>query len=154
MEHTKPLKQFIYREQVQQCPICYEVPHFDHYVEASCGHIFCSTHKPQTYTTYRTCRRKIEKYFNSAFVKRTIMNWKLHCDHYKSGCEWSGEWSNLKGHLKSCQYVPTQCKWEKCEHVQQSSTIQQHESNCEWRIVKCEYCNSEMPFKSVSVTTN
>lgn len=86
------------------------------------------------------------------FVLQRFLN--LYCDYRESGCEWRGAWCELEKHLEKCLYFPIQCKWNNCKKTVPRSTINEHESQCEWRIVKCQYCNVEKPFNSISVSYN
>src|SRR5690606_33745958 len=154
---SKPKEQFVDQSSAELffCPTCFEeVPHFDNYVETKCGHYFCKQHKPDLNSNCPVCREKISEYVESASIKRFIKNLKLYCDYRESGCEWRGAWCELEKHLEICLYFPIQCKWNNCKKTVPRSTINQHESQCEWRIVKCQYCNVEKPFNSISVSYN
>jgi hypothetical protein len=96
----------------------------------------------------------VENFITSKKTERDIKGLQLYCDHHQDGCSWKGSWSDLNEHLEKCSYVPIQCKWKNCKIIQPRSTIKKHQEQCKWRIIKCEYCNNEMPFKSISVSNN
>jgi len=66
MELTKPLEQFVDQLAASDflCAICFEVPHYNSYVETDCGHFFCIKHKPNLYTECAICKGMIFDYIN------------------------------------------------------------------------------------------
>jgi len=152
----KPSQQFVDSTVLDfVCPICLgEVPHFNHYVETECGHFFCKEHKPTLNSNCPICRETVSKFIESKKTMRDIKNLNLKCDHYEYGCKWKGCRSDLEQHLNKCLYVPIQCKWKKCETLLPRSSIKKHESECEWRIVACEYCKVEKSFNDIFVSKN
>jgi hypothetical protein len=88
---------------------------------------------------------------------RTILNEiKLKCPF---NCEEILNYDNLKNHLVCCQnfekpYVCTSCSQSLRVYDQFSSILKNHISNCENRIIKCEFCGNELVWKELSSHEN
>lgn len=157
MELTKPLEQFVDQLAASDflCAICFEVPHYNSYVETDCGHFFCIKHKPNLYTECAICKGMIFDYINSKKSQRDIKRLKILCDNQMYGCAWKGDWSDLHIHLEvKCLSVPTRCRWKNCNIIESRSSIKTHEKHCKWRVIKCCYCKSKILFNSISVSGN
>eukprot|EP00794_Sanderia_malayensis_P007030 gene7030-7819_t len=84
-----------------------------------------------------------DKMYPDNSCKRKIMGLKVSCENANLGCEWNSELSNLEGHNKNCLYETEFCTFEGCHETFLRKYKQEHENDCEWRLVKCDYCLEE-----------
>ena len=91
-----------------------------------------------------------EKVFLDAFTKRELNGLHLHCAN--PGCSWQSTYEKLEGHSQVCGYALINCVHSQCKVKFQRSRLGEHLKNdCEYRNVKCEYCQKDIAFASIKV---
>eukprot|EP01038_Epipyxis_sp_PR26KG_P006808 gene6808-9323_t len=62
-------------------------------------------------------------------------------------CTWIGTVSQLDSHLLTCDWVEAECPNVGCHQLMQRKLISQHSiSDCDYRCIACEFCESKMLF--------
>lgn len=85
------------------------------------------------------------------FVKAIIEKQIKYC-HYKiEGCTWKGTVKDSFIHQNTtCPRERITCSLEGCEQSTPREQMQEHISNCDYRIIQCKNCNIETPFISLN----
>lgn len=65
------------------------------------------------------------------------------------GCGQRVPWRNLQNHLSECEYVVTKCQF--CTQLVTRKQLAQHKESCPFRIVKCEACKEDHRFNQSEV---
>eukprot|EP01080_Neovahlkampfia_damariscottae_P007157 gene7157-11470_t len=132
-----------------QCPICFE--HLEEVVSTPCHHKFCKSCLLKTYNLKNKCpicRRNIhiEDCSYDVWMNNEINSLDVFCGKRLEGCQWKGPLSDLKHHkLKSCQYSQVLCP-NGCKQKILRINFENHNENCKYRLIQCEYCNSSIKF--------
>jgi hypothetical protein len=134
------------------CPINFGI--LNNPVIDSCGHTYC-LHCIQSWVAIggkKTCPltglvMDCRNFLPNLALASVIDEFKAKCLHHKSGCDWKGTLGGLAHHLGSaCSVVRVKCKFEGCSSIFERKQIEEHQQNCEFRLVPCEHCKIELPF--------
>ncbi|XP_065660467.1 TNF receptor-associated factor 5-like isoform X2 [Hydra vulgaris] len=92
------------------------------------------------------------KIFTDIAVKRVIMQLKVKCSNFSSGCEWTGELKILNEHLGSCEYRTLKCLNNPCSTSLLPKNLKEHMENlCIYRLVTCQYCKQKIVFREKQI---
>ena len=141
------------------CPVCCNILQ-DPYQTICCGKNFCKgcTKRIKSDTKFcPLCKQKFETFFNKGY-KQQLLQLKIHCKHFKSGCHWIGELGYLEKHINSdppeqkqlqgCQFAEIHCLY--CKELYQRCQIEKHQSHeCLKREFSCEYCGHTSTFEDI-----
>ena len=142
------------------CPVCRNFLQ-DPYQAICCGKNFCKgcTKRIKSDTaSCPLCKQKFETFFNKGY-KQQLLQLKIHCKHFKSGCHWIGELGYLENHINSdppeqkqlqgCQFAEIHCLY--CKELYQRCQIEKHQSDeCLKREFSCEYCRHTSTFEDIT----
>lgn len=115
-----------------QCQICLGAA-IDPVVTEECGHLFCrdcivvaldrkkECPVDRQRLTYNDLRKDVRTH-------RKIMGLATACYNKKSGCAWSGPYSDLEKHAERCDYTTVKCPFAPhgCEVTGTRKTLQEH----------------------------
>lgn len=68
---------------------------------------------------------------------------KLRCFNNMNGCTWTGNYKSFKNHLANCTYRTIKCP-NGCGVEVISLFLYEHEANCQYKKVHCNYCGKTM----------
>ena len=134
-----------------ECPICHLIIREPHQVTC-CGNSFCHSCIKRIKDSSKRCPTCNTDGFSDFPDKRLRDNLnacKVHCNHQKDGCKWTGELGKLDIHLnknpqpgKGCQFVEVDCSF-KCGDKLQRQYMQNHQTeHCPKRPFSCEHCHN------------
>ncbi|XP_065660073.1 TNF receptor-associated factor 5-like isoform X3 [Hydra vulgaris] len=90
--------------------------------------------------------------FSDAAIERVIMQLKVKCSNFSSGCEWTGELKILNKHLGSCEYQTLKCLNIPCSASLLHKNLKEHmEKLCIYRSVTCQYCKQKIIFSEKQI---
>ena len=141
-----PQKQF-----QSECPICLQILREPHLISC-CGHSYCEACIERVGKDGKPCPLCNEPGFTTMAnkgLKRTLHEFRVHCPHRLSGCEWEGELGRLDEHLnsdplperqlKGCPFAVIECLH--CNEGIRRDMIAGHQlERCPQRPYTCEYC--------------
>ena len=85
--------------------------------------------------------------FGCNFIKTILEKQIVFCHFKLEGCSWKGTVKEYLVHLDTtCPRQRIKCHLQGCEQLTPREQMQTHISNCNYRIVRCENCNIETPF--------
>ena len=85
------------------------------------------------------------------FVKAIIEKQIKYCHYKNEGCTWKGTVKDSFIHQNTtCPRERITCSLEGCEQSTPREQMQEHISNCDYRIIQCENCKVETPFISLN----
>ena len=153
----------------EECPclVCTLVQK-EPYQLTCCGKIFCKSCIDQLIHTNSCCPNcradsvKKKKYFPDTNAERKIKSLRVCCRNKNNGCTWTGLLRDMEDtHIPECPNEMVKCRNTKefkeneskrytfisgrvCDQKIQRHLLQQHMSQeCEWRVVRCQYCKKE-----------
>lgn len=77
----------------------------------------------------------------------------VHCLYIALGCEWQGKLKDWEGHIETCTYKGVNCTFEGCREMLLASQLEEHQRQCGYRPIECEYCHTNLPFNKLQVYT-
>ncbi|XP_065660036.1 TNF receptor-associated factor 5-like isoform X2 [Hydra vulgaris] len=90
--------------------------------------------------------------FSDAAIERVIMQLKVKCSNFSSGCEWTGELKILNKHLGSCEYQTLKCLNILCSTSLLHKNLKEHmEKHCVYRSVTCQNCKQKIIFREKQI---
>ena len=159
-QRSIPQAMFSDNEVLQEyvCPICQEVSALLTAMEhIQCGAIFCKQCLEiwnRTNDTCPKCREKASS--NIRLLKdgnkvayRIMSKLQVRCvtgnlDGNK--CNWIGELEFLNKHLEICEYETISCPFSLQHEIPRKKLKEHKEKECEFRLMKCQYCERECRF--------
>ena len=83
------------------------------------------------------------------FLANTLSSLKISCDNAQRGCRAVVELGSLNTHLASCDFSPVPCSNDQCDEIISLRDKEIHENKvCDFRRVKCDYCNQMVLYKN------
>jgi len=126
------------------CSFCEGVlvePVVDH-----CGHIFCKKCIQIYLTVHQTCPHSNESLNETEltamnFIEKILEKQTIYCKNKEKNCEWIGKYQFYDNHLKlECLKQNINCTNSGCSEEFMRGDKEKHLNDCEYRLVKCEYC--------------
>lgn len=127
-------------------------------VQTWCGHRFCESCLSRTFREGHdpVCpqdRNPIDEdggVFYDVAYEREILSLRVKCKKNERGCDWTGELRQYEEHVNLCGYEYVTCN--DCSREMERRLLYEHfTSECENRIVQCEYCDEEFVFRLIDV---
>lgn len=136
------------KELQTECSICLQVLRDPQIVDC-CGYRFCKSciemHLSKSSNYCPMCKHQYPNTFADKQLTRTLRQKKVRCTHKENGCEWTGELSELDGHLditkriEGCTFKTLACVY--CNMSLKRSEIENHEMRCLQKPLRCEFCD-------------
>ncbi|CAH3044933.1 unnamed protein product [Pocillopora meandrina] len=133
-----------------ECLVCH-LPMKDPVQIVQCGHKLCSSCKESLFgLPSPLCpadRQPLsrEQIFPDTACRRKILDLTVKCSH--SGCPWTGELRAVEEHQSNCLLKVVQCPNSGCTEKVTKQDMRTHvTSECSWRIIHCEYCQTLVSF--------
>ena len=83
------------------------------------------------------------------FLANTLSNLKISCENSERGCRAVVELGSLFTHVARCEFNPVPCSNDQCDEIISRRDKEIHESKvCDFRPVKCDYCNETVVYKN------
>ncbi|XP_028417569.1 TNF receptor-associated factor 3-like isoform X2 [Dendronephthya gigantea] len=124
-------------------------------MQTNCGHLIClscleallgGSSTPRCPEDGEELSR--DKVFPDAFTKRELKLLKIHCTN--SGCTWFSAYGELEAHFRVCEHTSISCAHPQCKTQFKRVHLGEHlKSECEYRNVKCKYCQKDVEFASI-----
>jgi len=117
-----------------------------------CGHIFCKKCIQIYLTVHQTCPHSNESLNETEltamnFIEKILEKQTIYCKNKEKNCEWIGKYQFYDNHLKlECLKQNINCINSGCTEEFMRGDKDKHLNDCEYRLVKCEYCISSIPF--------
>ena len=132
------------------CPICLQLLK-DPFLTGCCGHHFCNEYIGSVRQQKNECpickSWPITGIINKRF-KREINEAQVYCPLRPQGCEWTGEYGNLRTHLSvgqqygQCKHVVVNCPNNNCNMKFPRHDIKRHANKeCDYRPFMCPHCS-------------
>ncbi|XP_028407478.1 TNF receptor-associated factor 2-like isoform X2 [Dendronephthya gigantea] len=123
-------------------------------MQSACGHFMCSS-CVDTILVSSDARCPVDgtelnvNIFPDTYTEREIQALSLHCPN--EGCVWHGTYAELKLHSEECEHaLMRNCVNSKCKMEVRFPQLNDHlTSECEYRKVKCNYCQKDGTFASI-----
>ena len=142
------------------CPVCLNFLQ-DPYQATCCGKNFCKECTKRIESENKSCplcKQIFETFFNKGH-KQQLVQLKVFCKHFNSGCIWKGELGDLDKHLnidpvedkqlEGCQFTEIHCLY--CSKLYERNKIDKHQnSECLKRRFSCEYCTYTSTYDDVT----
>ncbi len=144
-----PVDLFLEQDKIEDfiCAICTEVCRDA--VETTCTHIFCSSCLTSALDQKLECPLdhtplQVDQVRAAGFVRRKVLNMRVKCPHFKSGCPHVCNLSDLTAHVQSCLFALVIC--DLCQDGMQARDLANHaKTSCPCRQVQCEHCGFLLP---------
>ncbi len=134
-----------------KCPLCDGV--YYHPMVDSCGHVFCKTCLLKQIDISPKCPftgNDLTDYNKIDIISNILNNQRVYCRNRKLNCDWMSKLSDLESHLeKECPKQTIQCKYKKCTHPISREEFDEHLKACDYRVVNCEFCTTEIPHTDI-----
>ena len=83
------------------------------------------------------------------FLANTLSKLKISCENSERGCRAIVELGSLNTHVASCEFSPVPCSNDQCDEIISRRDKQIHENKvCDFRRVKCDYCDETVVYKN------
>ena len=121
-----------------------------------CGHIFCRKCILTSLKYNPDCPQSHEiinesELNNMGFIEKILEKQKIYCKNKINNCEWTGKYQFFDNHLKiDCPKQIINCGNSGCVESFFREETDNHLKDCQYRSVKCEYCNSSIAFVSLN----
>ena len=137
---------------IQKCPICHLVVRNAYQVNC-CGKILCEgclMRLCEFSDKCPMCRESIgDKYFKDTKSTREINHLKVFCDYKRTGCEWSGQLSDIESHKDKCLYQSVSCI--DCEQAVLKLDLMKHMTlDCFLRKHNCPLCHVQDTYLNIT----
>lgn len=131
----------------QQVSCCYQV---------FCKSCLLSYKESKLDFTCPICRKPLSgNYFKDGRIELEIKSLHIYCSNLKCGCQWTGTISDSETHLAHyCLYQPIPCTNDCGKVVQRLSLATHLDGSCPMRIVACQYCKKEGPYRLMTGSTH
>lgn len=135
------------------CPLCEGI--LLESVIDKCGHSFCkecmNTLLKETSKCPFTNNELKPPLSLNIIVNSVIEKQKVYCKNRGAGCGWIGKLSERKLHLSNdCTKEIIQCEnYPNCTFKAPRDEVQIHLTQCEFRTIKCEYCEEKILYKNI-----
>ena len=84
------------------------------------------------------------------FLVNTLSKLRISCENSERGCRAVVELGSLNTHVASCEFNPMPCSNDQCDEIISRRDKEIHENKvCEFRQVKCDYCDETVVYKSL-----
>ncbi|KAF6039384.1 TRAF3 [Bugula neritina] len=81
--------------------------------------------------------------------QRFLLREKCFCENQEYGCCENPPWKKLKEHQAICVFVPDRCPNQGCYKLFAKKDLQRHTAECEFGIVKCNFCQQSFKQKDM-----
>lgn len=133
-----------------ECPSCNQIAYPSR--TTKCGHLFCeecTNKKLNEMNVCPECNTEDPQPQENPFVERVLNNCEVKCPNH---CDFKGKLYELvKNHIPVCSLQIVQCSNNGCEFKTERKNLNDHLRVCDYRQVKCEYCDEQIIFKNVKV---
>jgi len=136
------------------CFLCKGV-YFEPYVDR-CGHIFCKECIFKYLSKYCECPISKEKQIINdltfiGLLSDLLNSKQINCKNKKNECPWTGTLPEFENHVNiHCEKEEVSCDNKGCPEKLFRSNLNSHLPDCEYRMIKCEYCLLDIAFKELS----
>ena len=138
------------------CPICLNVLRDPVQCRRN-QHYFCTScitkHLQENSQTCPTCMEEltVETLNRPARILTDLLStFKISCDYTERGCREIVVLGALKRHVAGCGLGPVMCSNDECLQVVNKRDKELHETKmCDFRTVKCDYCDEELQFVKI-----
>ena len=131
---------------------------FNKPVVDECGHTYCQFCFEKWLKIKKTCPQTNTSLIQQAVypnlvVKECLDSLPVYCFLKAKGCEWNGVLEQLRDHIeKDCSEVRLWCPHAECNIYVSRNLMMAHMESCNYRLLKCEFCNEfviqkDMPVK-------
>ncbi|XP_064389172.1 TNF receptor-associated factor 5-like [Halichondria panicea] len=138
------------------CTICTNIL-TDPVLTGCCGQHFCNGCLKNWLRRKKTCPHCQTDNFQcmkNLRMKRAIDSLKIYCPNRSKGCDKITTLGECNQHLEKCLFVEVSCT-KKCGKKIFRKELQDHEDNkCPNRLIKCQYCNTDVMYKEVTATSH
>ena len=84
------------------------------------------------------------------FLVNTLSKLKISCENSERGCRAVVELGSLNTHVASCEFNPVPCSNDQCDEIISQRDKEIHENkSCDFRQVKCDYCDETVVYKNL-----
>ena len=84
------------------------------------------------------------------FLVNTLSKLRISCENSERGCRAVVELGLLNTHVASCEFNPIPCSNDQCDEIISRRYKEIHENKvCEFRQVKCDYCDETVVYKNL-----
>jgi len=89
------------------------------------------------------------------FVTNIMEKQKLFCKNRSRKCTWQGSLNQLENHLENgCEFQMLNCGNEDCTTQVMRKDLEDHHRDCEFRQVKCSYCEKDVSLAKLPLHFN
>ena len=135
------------------CPICQKL--IWNVIDCrKCGYTFCKKCIEESLEKVNDscpiCRDSPFKTTYSQTTKRLLANIRIKCPNVP--CEENPEYFDYISHQEKCKFRKYRCINDGCNFeitLDNKSSMEYHSKSCQYRIIKCEYCNKKIKFNDV-----
>ncbi|XP_031573198.1 TNF receptor-associated factor family protein DDB_G0272340-like isoform X3 [Actinia tenebrosa] len=142
------------------CAICHEV--FNDPYGCKDGHSFCKDCITTWLETQERCPLDNKRVQGKDLVRNLVADNMIHklevwCDppEINEGagrtvespvrkCQWRGELQSLAKHKEDCLFQHVQCPNENCKETIQRKDMDDHDTKCEHKVMKCNKCRKQL----------
>lgn len=120
-----------------------------------CGHFFCNNCLTKHFEVSNLCPKtkcevSAKTISYSMGISEVINGLRLFCRNRSKGCNWEGYSKDFINHIENgCPKEPIKCTNEGCDCKVIREDSQAHYEVCEYRVVLCQQCNTEMKAKQL-----
>ncbi|XP_067057955.1 TNF receptor-associated factor 2-like isoform X2 [Acropora muricata] len=125
-------------------------------MQTSCGHFYCfsclGNLRDPVLPLVLVCledkqQLKENEVFADNFMRREVASIIVCCISISEGCTWKGEVRHLEAHTVGCDFQKVKCVHPECGILVKKTSLPHHLKNeCEFRVVTCELCHSQVVF--------
>ncbi|XP_074613277.1 TNF receptor-associated factor 2-like isoform X1 [Acropora palmata] len=125
-------------------------------MQTSCGHFYCfsclGNLRDRVLPLVMVClvdKQQLQEneVFADNFMRREVASIVVSCISTKEGCPWKGEVRHLEAHTVGCDFQKVKCVHPECGILVKKTSLPHHLKNeCEFRVVTCELCHSQVVF--------
>ncbi|XP_020607916.1 TNF receptor-associated factor 4-like [Orbicella faveolata] len=133
-------------------------------MQTSCGHFYCQSCLANLIqdqvTVVMICLKdgkslRPNEVFADKFMRREILAIVVHCTFKDDGCIWKGEVRHLENHTNSCEFLKIPCVHPECGVLVKKADLTRHlESECLYRLEKCDLCQRKIVLSRMKNHTN
>ncbi|XP_015764763.1 PREDICTED: TNF receptor-associated factor 6-like [Acropora digitifera] len=125
-------------------------------MQTTCGHFYCfsclGNLRDPVLPLVLVClvdkqQLQEDEVFADNFVRREVASIVVSCIFSSEGCPWKGEVRHLEAHTDGCEFQKVNCVYPECGKMVTRISLPDHlENECEFRLVACELCQSQVIF--------
>ncbi|XP_074625620.1 TNF receptor-associated factor 6-like [Acropora palmata] len=130
-------------------------------MQTYCGHLFCfsclGNLRHPVLPQVLVCpvegqKLKENEVFADNFMRREVASVVVSCIFSSEDCPWKGEVRHFEAHTVGCDFQKVKCVHPECGKFVKRISLSYHvESECKFRLVACELCQSQVVFRKLQM---